>query len=92
MDALYRKPPRRTTPSRRRRNQARRDVWLAKKKEKHQDNHDPVEDIAMVESISEITKDLKVVEEMIDSTFKNLKILAEDLSTQLIHSIEKGQF
>ena len=82
-----RKSLRRTTPSRRRRNQARRDQWLAKKN--HQNISDPVvnqdENLEKTEN-SEAVEDLTVLTE---TNSKDLKILADDQSTQLIHSIEE---
>ena len=59
--------PRRTTPSRRRRNKARHDQWIAKKKANH-DKPDHVQN--REESILDNPEDSEVVDKISDSTDK----------------------
>ena len=83
------------TPSRRKRNQARRDQWLAKKREKSMDI--PVEMVNQDEPILEDTTMEDTVEAEVDeiapstnSSTKDLKILSENKSKQVIETIEES--
>ena len=77
--------PRRITPSRRRRNQARHEEWLAKRQAKTPDSFENVNQDE--ESILEKTKMVEKSQETATKA-KDLKILAGNKSTQLVESVK----
>lgn len=86
------KKPRRTTPSRRRRNKYRREKWLSEKKEKTSvDNSAEV--LNQDNSIPDINKDSKVVDKSVvtDSITKDLKVLQEGQSTKVVQTVEGSE-
>lgn len=74
--------PRRKTPSRRRRNEARREAWLAKKQAKN-----PVSSVNVNQDEESILEKTEVVEKSNDKAI-DLKILAGDKSTQLVELVK----
>ena len=85
--------PRRSTPSRRRRNKARREEWLAKKAAETKDKVVENATLNQDKSVSEIEKrkNTKVVNKSaasVDLTTKDLKVLPEGKSTKLVKTFK----
>ena len=89
--------PRRTTPSRRKRNEARRQQWLVKKQSKIQEINEDIlnQDKPILEEVLDTevvnNKPSEVFNKPSESTVKDLKILSDDQSRKIVEPIKGSE-